>query len=46
MKPLYRIVRISIIIFSWRYIMDNPYKIGIIGGTGKVGRHIAANAIQ
>ncbi|AZV41808.1 NAD(P)H-binding protein [Peribacillus asahii] len=26
--------------------MDNPYKIGIIGGTGKVGRHIATNAIQ
>ncbi|KOS64358.1 NAD(P)H-binding protein [Lysinibacillus agricola] len=26
--------------------MDSPYKIAIIGGTGKVGRHIAAHAIQ
>ncbi|WP_235439762.1 NAD(P)H-binding protein [Paenibacillus sp. DMB20] len=26
--------------------MDNSYKIGIIGGTGKVGRHIATHAIQ
>ncbi|MFP3727666.1 NAD(P)H-binding protein [Priestia filamentosa] len=26
--------------------MDKPYKIGIIGGTGKVGRHIATSAIQ
>ncbi|MDD1503865.1 NAD(P)H-binding protein [Lysinibacillus sp. CNPSo 3705] len=26
--------------------MDNSYKIAIIGGTGKVGRHIAAQAIQ
>jgi putative NADH-flavin reductase len=26
--------------------MDNPYKIAIIGGTGKVGRHITTNAIQ
>lgn len=26
--------------------MDIPYKIAIIGGTGKVGRHIATHAIQ
>jgi len=26
--------------------MDSPYKIAIIGGTGKVGRHIATHAIQ
>ncbi|MGM9943705.1 MAG: SDR family oxidoreductase [Lysinibacillus sp.] len=26
--------------------MGNPYKIAIIGGTGRVGRHIAMNAIQ
>ena len=26
--------------------MGNPYKIAIIGGTGRVGRHIAVNAIQ
>ncbi|MFJ6207955.1 NAD(P)H-binding protein [Lysinibacillus sp. NPDC092081] len=26
--------------------MDNAYKIAIIGGTGKVGRHIASHAIQ
>lgn len=26
--------------------MDNTYKIAIIGGTGKVGRHIATQAIQ
>ncbi|MCO0601352.1 NAD(P)H-binding protein [Peribacillus butanolivorans] len=26
--------------------MDNSYKIAIIGGTGKVGRHIAARALE
>ncbi|WP_397538841.1 NAD(P)-dependent oxidoreductase [Rummeliibacillus pycnus] len=26
--------------------MDKPYKIAIIGGTGKVGRHIASTAIK
>lgn len=26
--------------------MDSPYKIAIIGGTGKVGKHIATHAIQ
>ncbi|MGE7675611.1 NAD(P)-dependent oxidoreductase [Lysinibacillus sp. NPDC094403] len=26
--------------------MNSPYKIAIIGGTGKVGRHIATHAIQ
>lgn len=26
--------------------MDKPYKIAIIGGTGKVGRYIATKALQ
>ena len=32
--------------FSWRYVMGNLYKIAIIGGTGRVGRYVATNAIQ
>lgn len=46
MNLINEITRIYTIIFIRRYIMDNAYKIAIIGGTGKVGRHIATQAIQ
>lgn len=26
--------------------MDNPYKIAVIGGTGKVGRYIASESLK
>lgn len=32
--------------YSGRYVMGNTKRIAIIGGTGKVGRHIAAKALQ
>lgn len=38
--------RIDTIMFIRRDIMNNPYKIAIIGGTGKVGRRIALKALE
>ncbi|MGG2093724.1 NmrA family NAD(P)-binding protein [Bacillus sp. S13(2024)] len=48
-KILYLFKKRTVLIYIYIIrggIMDNTYKIAVIGGTGKVGRYIASEALK